>query len=80
MKVDELRIMIRQADQRPFRVCMDDGRTYTVSHPDFAMVGDDAIVLGNGPGHNLGGPGFVICYFDHVTRVELLKPRGKKAA
>ncbi len=72
--------MIRQADQRPFRVCMDDGRTYTVSHPDFAMVGDGAIVLGSGPGHGLGGPGFVICYFEHVTRVELLKPRGKKAA
>jgi hypothetical protein len=80
MKADELRVMIRNADKRPFRVCMDDGRTYTVSHPDFAMAGDDAIVLGSGPGHELGGPGFVICYFEHVSQVELLKPRLNKAA
>jgi hypothetical protein len=30
---------------------MDDGRAYTVNHPDFAMVADGAVILGSGPGH-----------------------------
>ena len=47
---------------------------------DFAMVADGAVILGSGPGHELGGPSFVICYFEHITRVELLKPRNRKAA
>lgn len=80
MKTEEIRLLVRQSDRKPFRVCMDDGRSYTVSHPDFAMVGADALMLASGPGHELGGLGWVICYFDHVSRVELLKPRTKKAA
>jgi hypothetical protein len=80
MKSEELRAMVRESDRKPFRVCMDDGRHYTVSHPDFAMVADGALLLASGPGHELTGASFVICYFDHVSRVEMLKPRTKKAA
>ena len=80
MKTEELRALVRESDTKPFRVCMDDGRTCTVTHPDFATVADGAIVLGGGPGHELGGASFVICYFEHVSRVELLKPRNRKAA
>jgi hypothetical protein len=80
MKPEELRAMVRESDRKPFRVCMDDGRNYTVSHPDFAMVADGALLLASGPGHELSGASFVICYFEHVSRVELLKPRGRKAA
>ncbi len=80
MKQEDLRSMIRESDTKPFRICMDDGRSYTVTHPDFAMVADGAIILGSGPGHELPGASFVICYLEHVSRVELLKPRGRKAA
>jgi hypothetical protein len=80
MKQDELRLLVRESDTKPFRLCMDDGRTYTVNHPDFAMVADGALILGSGPGHELRGPSFVICYFEHISRVELLKPRSRKAA
>jgi hypothetical protein len=59
---------------------MDDGRAYLVNHPDFAMVAEGAIVVGSGPGHDLGGAAFVICYLEHIARVELLKPKRRKAA
>jgi hypothetical protein len=80
MKQEDLRTMVRESDTKPFRICMDDGRSYVVNHPDFAMVADGAVIIGSGPGHDLNGPSFVICYLEHVSRVELLKPRRRKAA
>jgi hypothetical protein len=80
MKQDELRAMVRDSHNKPFRVCMDDNRTYTVSHPDFAMVADRVLILASGPGHELGRASFVICYFEHISRIELLKTRSRKAA
>ncbi|MEN9574380.1 MAG: hypothetical protein RL514_2235 [Verrucomicrobiota bacterium] len=79
MQETELRALIRESIQRPVRLCLDDGRSYTITHPDFGMVANQAIVLGSGPGHDLGGPNFVICYFDHVTRVEVLDGKAKAA-
>ena len=75
----ELRALIRESVQRPVRLCLDDDRSHTITHPDFGMVANRAIVLGSGPDHDLGGPNFVICYFDHVTRVEMLDGKAKAA-
>lgn len=80
MKQEEWRALVRESDRKPFRICMDVGRAYTVTHPDFAMVADGAVIIGSGPGRELGGAAFVICYFEHVSRVELMRPRTKKAA
>lgn len=80
MKQEDLRAMIRESDTKPFRICMDDGRDYVVNHPDFAMVADGAVIIGGGPGHDLGGAAFVICYLEHISRVELLKHKRRKAA
>lgn len=79
MQEAELRVLIRESIQRPVRLSLDDGRSYTITHPDFGMVANQAIVLGSGPGHDLGGPNFVICYFDRVTRVEVLDGKSKAA-
>lgn len=79
MKEAELRVLVRKSYQSPFRVCMNDGKAYTVSHPDFALVADDALILANGPGHELGNVSFVICYFDQITRIERLKGKQKAA-
>jgi hypothetical protein len=38
MKQEEVRALIRQSHQKPFRICMDDGRSFTVSHPDYAIA------------------------------------------
>ena len=79
MKQEELRVLVRNCDQSAFRVCMNDGKTYTVSHPDFALAADDALIIANGPGHELGNVSFVICYFDQITRIERLKGKRKAA-
>jgi hypothetical protein len=79
MKQEELRVMVHNSHRNPFRVCMNDGKSYIVSHPDFAVVADDALIIVSGPNHELGNVSFVICYFDQVTRVERLKGKQKAA-
>ena len=79
MQETELRLLIRESNRRPVRLCLDDGRHFTISHPDFGMVGNQAVVLGSGPGHDLGGANFIICYFDHISRVEVLNGDVKAA-
>jgi hypothetical protein len=66
----ELRALIRDSALKPIRVCMDDGRNYTISHPDFGMVAEGALIIGSGPGHDLHGANFVVCYFEHISRIE----------
>lgn len=80
MKETELRDMIRESHLKPVRICMDDGKTYVISHPDFGLVADGAIIIGAGPGHDLSGARFVICYFEHITRIETLTPGRSQAA
>ena len=75
MSREEIRELIRNTPRKPLRLCMDDGRRYTVSHPDFALAGPDAVVLASGPGHDFGAS-YVICYFEHIARIELI-PRPK---
>lgn len=50
---------------------MDDGKTYVVAHPDFALMASTAILLASGPGHDFGAS-FVVCWFDHISRIEVL--------
>jgi hypothetical protein len=71
MKQSELRELIRNSIQRPVRICMDDGKTYLISHPDFALAAPNAVLLVSGPGHSFGAS-FVICGFEHISRVEVL--------
>ncbi len=58
---------------------MDDGKSYTVTHPDFALAAPDALLLVSGPGHSFNAS-FVICGFEHISRVEVLdKAKAKQA-
>ena len=79
MKQSELRELIHDASKYPVRICMDDGKTYKLTHSDFALAAPDAIVLVSGPGHDFGAS-FVICRFEHVTRVEVMTAPKSKAA
>jgi hypothetical protein len=79
MKQEELRVLVRNSDQNPLRVCMSDGKAYIISHPDFGAVAENALILLNGPGHELGNANFVICYFDQIARVEQLKSKTQAA-
>ena len=79
MKTEELRALLRQSHRQPVRICMDDGRAFTVSHPDYALVADTGVILASGPGHDLGNVSFAVLYFEHITRIEELKSRRKAA-
>jgi hypothetical protein len=79
-KESELRALVRESHLQPIRVYLDDGKAYTISHPDFALVANGALVLAHGPGLDLGGARLAICYFKHITRVEVLKKKTKAAA
>lgn len=79
MNTEEIRTLIRNSHVKPFRICMDDGHAFIVSHPDFAIVAEGAIILVSGPGHDLGSVSYRVCYFEHITRVEELHPKTKAA-
>lgn len=79
-KAAELRALIRESHRRPIRLHLDDGRCFTISHPDFAIVGEDAVVLVRGPGIDLGDAHFAICYFEHIVRIEGPLKKSKTAA
>ena len=80
MKEAELRGLIRESHLQPLRVHLDDGKSYAISHPDFALVADGALLLVAGPGIDLGDARFTVCYFDHIVRVEAIKKKSKAAA
>lgn len=80
MKEKDMRALLRESDSKPIRICMDDGKTYVISHPDFGMVADGAVIIGAGPGNNLRGATFVVCYLEQISRVETLKSSRSKAA
>jgi hypothetical protein len=79
-KESELRALVRASHLQPIRIHLDDGKTYTIAHPDFALVAEGALVLAHGPGLDLEGARLVICYFEHITRVEVLRRKTKTAA
>ena len=69
--------MIRQADRQPFVVCMDDGAAYKITHPDFALLAHDTLIVAASPDDGLGGKGFVICLLPHISRLELIKKKAR---
>jgi hypothetical protein len=64
---------------RPFRLCLSDGSSHAVPHPEFAWVYGGRIFVGS-PGDN--GPDSVGPLKElailHVTRVEEQKPQKRK--
>jgi len=77
VKPSEIRQIIRNADKRPFAVRMDDGATYKVTHPDFARLAPDTLIIAASPDQDLGGRGFVLCLLEHVSRLDFRKKKTK---
>ena len=78
MTQKELKGLIRNSSEKPVRICLADGASYRVGHPDFAFTTSDSLILASGPGHDLGAE-FVICPLAHITRVEVLRGKAKAA-
>ena len=65
---------------QPVRVCMDDGRTFTISHPGFAFVANEWLILAGGSKENLGEDGLALLPFSHISGVHIAKRKTKAAA
>ncbi len=70
MNETELKALIRNSINQPVRICMDDGASYNVSHPDFALTMPDFLILARGPNHPLPAA-FIVCPMSHISRVEV---------
>ena len=73
MSEEQLKTFISNAHVQPVRVCMDDGRSFTISHPDFAFVANDWLILASGPKQNLGNDGLALVPFSLISGVNIAK-------
>jgi hypothetical protein len=80
MSESQLKTFISQSHVQPVRVCMDDGRTFTISHPDFAFVANEWLILAGGSKQNLGEDGLALLPFSHISGVHIAKRKTKAAA
>jgi hypothetical protein len=80
MSEDQLKTFISNAHVQPVRVCMDDGRSFTISHPDFAFVANDWLILASGTKQHLGNDGLALLPFGHISGVHIAKKKSKAAA
>ncbi len=46
MRPDDVQEFVRRQPFQPFRIVLTDGRTYDVTHPEFAMVGRSIVAIG----------------------------------
>ena len=80
MTEEQLKTFISNAHIQSVRVCMDDGRSFAISHPDFAFVANEWLILASGPKHNLGGAGLVLLPFSHISGVHIARKKSKATA
>ena len=46
MQTEDVLEFVRRRPFKPFRITLTDGRTYEIHHPELAMVGVSAVVIG----------------------------------
>ncbi len=46
IRIDDVRERLEKRPFEPFRICLTDGRTYDVRHPDLCMLGRSSIYVG----------------------------------
>jgi len=75
----DVRDLVHQSPFKPFRLHLADGKDLRVSHPDFALVTAEYVVVANElPG---GVPGYInLIPYEHIVRVEMLPRKVRKAA
>ena len=70
MRPDEFRALLQSAPFRPLRVTLTDGRTYDITHPEFAMLGRSVVVIGIGDSADRIADRMVTVSLLHVMQVE----------
>ncbi len=71
---------LRREPFRPIRICLSDGASYDVRHPELALVTQTEVAIALGPGKGEVPERMVYCDPLHITRIEPLdgtKPKRK---
>jgi hypothetical protein len=72
MRPDDIRQFLRRQPFEPFRICLLDGTTYDIRHPDLVAVGRSTLEIGS-PAAQLPLPIVhreVLVALLHITRLE----------
>lgn len=75
MRPDVLRAMIRRRPFEPIRVCLVDGSTYEIRHPDSIAIGHSTVTIAGTVAHlpKPVGDRDVIVSLLHISRLEPLE-------
>jgi hypothetical protein len=77
----DIREHVKRSPFQPFRVCLSDGRTFEVRHPELCMLGRNAILIGI-PDLEEDGlfSRYAQCALLHITGIEPLNGRKPRRA
>jgi hypothetical protein len=82
MPARELLRLLRARPFEAFRIYMSDGKHYDIRHPELAIVETSKVIVGvpgrRGPDEPVKDT--AICSLLHITRVEFLNGRSRKAS
>ena len=70
MRVQEIERYLKHRPFKPFRLCMTDGSSYEVRHPEMLLVSRTAIAMAVHERDPQRPEGIVCCDPLHITRVE----------
>ncbi len=74
MRPDDILELLRAQPFEPFRICLTDGATYDIRHPDMAIVQRSRVTVAVPGPRGPDGPAerTVNCALLHITRTEAL--------
>ncbi|MEK6677283.1 MAG: hypothetical protein AABZ47_16730 [Planctomycetota bacterium] len=80
-RVEDMRERLDKRPFEPFRICLTDGRTYDVNHPDLCMLGRTTVHVGV-PESKVKRLVMRIdqCALVHIVRIEPINGHAKRGA
>lgn len=74
MRPDDIVQLLRTRPFEPFRICLSDGQSYEIRHPELAIVDRSKVVIGVPGPRGIDGPAerTVNCALLQITRTEPL--------
>ena len=72
MRPSEILVHVRRQPFEPFRVCVSDGSSYDVMHPEMILITVRTVVIAQPPETDGVPESRVYCDPVHITRIELL--------
>ena len=80
MTADTFREILHRAPFEPFRVVMSSGESYTVLHPEMALVTARSLILAIPDTTHPEGERLAFCSYLHIAHNEILRPQAERRA